>query len=177
MTEGGDRDQAMGPDPWQGAGVRPLPSPSSPGTHLSFLPSGGDFFEDAVGLRPSLDSLHRRIPKEGRDALSEPGPSIPRCDLVSRILPAHLHTPSPDKSSPSPTSPQAAGKASPRLAVPGRAWREARCALWQVRLRDGVGRVAPGGGGTRAGLAGLPRDRESGAGSDEHCPKQPSPRE
>lgn len=49
----------------QGAGVPALPSPAGPGTHLSFLPSGGDFFEDAVGLRLPLGSLHRRSPKKG----------------------------------------------------------------------------------------------------------------
>lgn len=122
MSEGSNRDQAVGPDPQPQPGKgrgQPLPNPSSPGTHLSFLPSRGDFFEDAVGLRPSLDSLHRRNPKEGRDALSEPSPSIPWHDLLRQILPAHPHTPSLAKSSPSSTSPQAASKASPQA---GRAW-------------------------------------------------------
>lgn len=72
-----------------------------------------------MGLRPSLASLHRRNPKEGRDALSEPSPSIPWLDLLSQILPAHLHTPSLAKSSPRSTSPQAASKASPQA---GSAW-------------------------------------------------------
>lgn len=49
----------------RGAGVPALPSPAGPGTHLSFLPSRGDFFEDAVGLRLPLGSLHRRSPKKG----------------------------------------------------------------------------------------------------------------
>lgn len=45
---------------------------TQPSTHLSFLPSREDFLKDAVGLGPSLDSLHHRGPKEGREALSNP---------------------------------------------------------------------------------------------------------
>lgn len=43
---------------------------TQPSTHLSFLPARGDFLEDAMGLWPSLDSLHHGGPKEGREALS-----------------------------------------------------------------------------------------------------------
>lgn len=52
-----------------------------------------------MGLRPLLESLHRRSPKEERDGHSEPGSSIPQwCGELDPTW--QLHTPAPAKSPP-----------------------------------------------------------------------------
>lgn len=103
-----------------------------------------------MGLWPSLDSLHHRGPKEGREALSKPSILWQPVSWILSICTPHPSAP-----------PQAASKASPGLAVPGRAWHEGQGILQQVPLWAAIGRVALGGGGMRVTLAGLPRDRES----------------
>lgn len=160
VSESSDWDGLQSPKPSTGRGWSlAWAILTQPSTHLSFLASRGDFLEDSVGLRPSLEAQRKGEKLSATPAHSgnlDPGPS------ASPI--------------PEPQQPQAASKASPGLAVPGRAWRDAQGIFWQVPFRAGIGRAALGGGGMRVTLAGLPGDRGSRGQTSSVCPNRPNPR-
>lgn len=70
-----------------------LESPPSPtqGPHLSFLPSRGDFFEGAVGLRPALGSLQGKAQKEFGRCSQLPAP--PCHQVLPSPISKVLHSP------------------------------------------------------------------------------------